>query len=202
MTSNTYRATFLHNIECDYWGRDKLKLQSESYINFPMMHEKYFRLIREIKSKAKKLGIKHFWHFYEPYVELTWYSDEEQARKLYIEIELIMTRENILDLRKEQGMGADWFCCNDKEREFGAKRHAICSDFVDLVDEYKDSIKSGKGINEQVKRTIHTICNPLGINYIDEARICFSRGLICVLFRFFSFNKAVWIYKNIFRQRY
>lgn len=198
----TYRATFLHSIECDYWGNNPRSLQAESYLNFPMVHAKYYRLVKEIKDKAKGFGIIDFWYFYEPHVELTWFSDEEQANKLYAEIELIMTREKITDLKKEQGMGADWFCCNDGEREFGGKRHAFSSDFVDLIEKYRNNIEAGKGVHEQVKRTIHTICNPLGINYWDEAKICFSRGLICVLFRIFSFNKAVWIYKKIFRQKY
>ena len=199
---NTYRITFLHSMECDYWGTNKRKLQAESYLNFNDVHKKYYSLVKEIKESARNLGIKNFWHFYEPHIEITWLSDEEQARELYIIIEGVLTRENIIDAVKEQGMGADWFCCNDREREFGAKRHALSSDFVDLIQEYEKDIQSGKGVHAQVGRTIHTICNPLGINYIDEAKICFSRGLICVLFRYFSFNKAVWIYRNIFIQKY
>lgn len=199
---DTYRITFLRSIECDYWGTNKRKLQSESYLNFNDVHKKYYHLVKEIKDLAKSFGIKDFWHFYEPYIEITWISDEEQARKLYIAIETILTRENIKDAVKEQGMGADWFCCNAREREFGAKRHTLSSDFVDLVQEYEKDIKIGKGVHAQVGRLIHTVCNPLGINYSDEAKICFRRGLICVLFRYFSFNKAVWIYKNIFRQKY
>ena len=100
------------------------------------------------------------------------------------------------------GSFVDWFCVGENEKEFGGKRHDLSRQFVELYNEYKDSVDNGKGLKEQVKRTIHTICNPLGLNYMDEAYICFSRGLICVLFRFFSFNKAVWIYKNIFRQKY
>ncbi len=198
---NTFRATFLHSIEYDYWGTNKKNLQAESYLNFNDLHKKYYPLIKEIKQKAHSLGIIYFWHFYEPHIELTWYGEDSNSKQLYEFIEKLLIKHNINDLKKEE-IGADWFCKSERECEFGGKRHSICSDFVELVNEYESDIESGKGIKEQVKRTIHTICNPLGINYIDEAKICFSRGLICVLFRYFSFNKAVWIYKNIFRQKY
>lgn len=199
----SYRATFLHSVECDYWGTNKRKLQAESYLNFHQLHVKYYHIIKKIKKYAHTtVGIEDFWHFYEPHIEITWMSDETQAKKLYKFIEKVLKEEGITDLKKEQGMGEDWFCLSALEREFGGKRHALSSDFVDLVDNYGSSIETGKGIHAQVGRTIHTICNPLGINYWDEAKICFSRGLICVLFRFFEFSKAVWIFKNIFRQKY
>ena len=198
----TYRATFLHNIECDYWGDNKKKLQAESYNNFHDIHRKYYHIIKKIKARAIEVDVKDFWHFYEPYVEITWLSNEVQAQQIYEFIEKLLAEEKINDLKKEEGMGADWFCHSTEEREFGAKRHAISSDFVELVDNYESSIEAGKGDKAQVGRTIHTICNPLGLNYMDEAKICFSRGLICILFKYFSFNRAVWIYKNIFRQKY
>lgn len=199
-----YRATFLHEVECDYWGNNKKGLQAESYLNFKMLHEKYYPIIKKIRERAKEIGIKYIWHFYEPYIEITWYSTPAQAQGLYRVIKTILAKEGIkAEIQKPTGDGmADWFCMNDQEREFGGKRHALSAEFVALVDEYKDDIEKGKGVNEQIKRTIHTICNPLGINYIDEAKICFSRGLICVLFRFFEFKRAVWIYKNLFRQKY
>jgi len=201
---NVYRATFLHEIECDYWGSNKKGLQPESYLNFKTLHEKYYPMIRRIRERAKDIGVKYIWHFYEPYIEITWYSTPEQAEEVYKAIEKTLAESSIkTKIEKPTGDGmADWFCMNDQEREFGGKRHALSAEFVSLVYEYRGAIESGKGINEQVKRTIHTICNPLGINYIDEAKICFSRGLVCVLFRFFSFKNAVWIYKNIFRQKY
>jgi hypothetical protein len=199
-----FRATFLHEIDCDYWGNNKKKLQAESYLNFHTLHKKYYPLIKEIREKAKKAGVKYIWHFYEPYIEITWYGTDAQAAIVYKIIEWALIRRNIkTKIEKPTGDGmADWFCNNVEEREFGGKRHALSAEFVALINEYEDAIVLGKGVNEQVKRTIHTICNPLGINYIDEAKICFSRGLVCVLFRFFNFKNAVWIYKNIFRQKY
>jgi hypothetical protein len=201
---NCYRANFIKELDVDYWGTNSRKLQAESYLNFNTLHIKYYPLIKSIKNQAKMLGIKYIWHFYEPYIEITWYSTQEQADELYKIIASELLSNNInSEIEKINGLDyADWFCHSPEEREFGGKRHALSGEFVDLIDEYKDSISSGKGINEQVKRTIHTICNPLGINYTDEAKICFSRGLICILFKYFSFNRAVWIYRNIFRQKY
>lgn len=85
---------------------------------------------------------------------------------------------------------------------FGGRRHAICTNWIQNYMQHKDGVDGGKGLEEQVKRTIHTLCNPLGLNYLKEAKICFSRGLICLLFRFFKFSTAVWIYTKVFRQRY
>ncbi len=202
---NAYRITFLHSIECDYWGKNKKKLQAESYLNFNTLHTKYFSLIKELETEARKLKIKDFWYFYEPFIEMTWLADEKTSNKFIEKAKKILEQNNINDLRihlPEQGWHPDWFCCNDRELEFGAKRHTLSFDFVNLIEQYREDIEKGKGVKEQVKRTIHTICNPLGLNYMDEAYICFSRGLICLLFRFFSFKKAVWIYTKIFRQKY
>lgn len=204
---NSYRVTFLHDIECDYWGKNKRKLQAESYCNFSELHERYYTIVRHIKDYAKNLGIEYIWHFYEPHIEITWLSTRKKSRNFIKSIKDILEFYNIKDLHiklpknKEDTFG-DWFCKNEQEKEFGSKVHGKCGEIVDLFWEYKDSIEQGKTKREQVKRTIHRLCNPLGLNYLDEAYICFSRGLICVLFRFFSFNKAVWIYRNIFRQKY
>ena len=194
---DTYRATFLHDIPCDYWGDG-----GNGNMSFKEVHLNYYNLIKKIRNKSKKLGIKYFWHFYEPHVELTWYGTAKQSNILYEYIRRLCKRYEVYDVRRERNIGADWFCENDGERLFGGKRHSICSDFVALTDKYRDDIHKGKGVNEQVKRTIHTICNPLGINYKQEADICFSRGLFCFLRRFFNQNISVWIYTKIFRQKY
>jgi hypothetical protein len=199
---NNYRINLRYKFSVDYWNKKDVK-----FSDLPR-HCNIF--IRNIRYKANDLGIKYLWFFYEPYLEITWLSDEAQAKELF-EFAESLSSSRILDfidwdsLEKRtpsDGVFGDWFCNNEREREFGAKRHSLCADFADLVEQYKYDIESGKGIGEQVKRTIHTICNPLGLNYKDEARICFSRGLICLLFCYFSFNKAVWIYTKIFRQKY
>lgn len=207
MSLQNYRVTFYHSVECDYWGKKK-GLQAESLPNFRKLSEIYYPTVRLIKLAARARGIYDIWHFYEPYVEITWYSqDRETSELLFSDIEKILAglgvqADDIKRFYPKDGKFADWFCVNDREREFGGKVHALCSDFAELAYQYKQDIEAGKGLREQVKRTIHRICNPVGLNYRDEAYICFSRGLICLLFCWFSRPKAVWIYRNIFRQKY
>lgn len=196
-----YRATFLKNVNIDYWKNESL--QPESHYGFGDIHKYYYFIVQQIRNYAKSIEIKEIWCFYEPYVEITWISDNKKAERLYSGIEQILDRNNINDLEKSSNPDfADWYCESDLEREFGAKRHHLCSEFVELFKKYEESIEEGKGKRKQVERTIHTLCNPLGINYKEEAKICFSRGLICLLFTWFSFQKAVWIYTKIFRQEY
>jgi hypothetical protein len=203
---NNYRVTFLHSVNCDYWGTNKKGLQAESYVNFSQLHEKYYRkFVIPIREAAKNLGIHSIWCFYEPFIEITWIATEEQSNALFRDIDNLLMENNITDCHKytpKDGNFAEWFCNNELERSFGAERYGICAQLVKLFYVYECPIKDGKGKREQVKRTIHGLCNPLGLNYKDEAYICFSRGLICLLFVFFDFKKAVWIYKNIFRQKY
>lgn len=203
----SYRVTFLHDVECDYWGKNRRKLQAESYCNFSELHDNYYIIIEAIKNYAYNLDIQYIWHFYEPYVEITWLGNRKQARLLIKEIKSLLEAHQIQDLHikypqnKDDNFG-DWFCKNEKEKEFGSKVHGKCAEIVDLFWKYQYSIRDGKTKKEQVKRTIHRLCNPLGLNYKDEAYICFSRGLICLLFRFFKHSTAVWIYTKIFRQKY
>jgi len=196
-----YRITFGHDKAYKMaYGR-----QAEACANFAKVHQEYYPIVQKLKRMLKACdGVKYCWHFYEPYVELTWYQEEENSAPMtllvtYLELNDIEDFKTKID---KTGNLADWFCCNNQEREFGGKCHSLCSEMVDLMWEYREAIEAGKGTHEQMKRNIHRMCNPLGINYMDEAKICFSRGLICVLFRFFSFKRAVWIYKKIFRQKY
>jgi hypothetical protein len=190
-----FRVTFEteNSKKVDYWK------------NFSLMRKDY-TLIFDIIKRAKWLGIKDIWFFFEPYIEITWLSvSTETTNRLFEYIHTRCREEGINDVKEhypKDGQFADWFCKSEREMEFGAKRHAVCTDFVKICHEYSADIEKGKGLEEQVKRTIHTICNPLGLNYMDEAKICFSRGLICFLFRFIGFHKAVWIYTKIFRQKY
>lgn len=201
---NNYRVTFSKNNNVNYWNNSKLQAESFSYFN--ELPNVYYPIIKEIIDYAQRNNIKHIWFFYEPHVEITWISDLKHTSRLLIkQIRRICKKHGINNVKvtyPQDGVFADWFCNSDEEREFGAKRHALCAEFVKLYNEYKEPVDNGKGLREQVKRTIHTLCNPLGLNYMDEAYICFSRGLICLLFRFFSFQKAVWIYTKIFRQKY
>lgn len=201
-----YRITFCHDVECNYWGKNKKQLQAESYLNFSELHDHFYPIIDGIKLRAKNYGIPYIWYFYEPFVEITWFGIDKKTNEFFLEsVKRLLNSYAIFDIHEhesENGEIIDWFCENENEREFGGKIHSKCSEIAELFYQYNKDIKNGKGKKEQVKRTIHRICNPIGLNYLDEAYICFSRGLICLLFKFFSFKKAIWIYKNIFRQKY
>ena len=206
----SYRVTFLKDLSVNYWGK-----KGDPRPTFRDVHLKFYPLITSFKKQAKKLKIKYFWHFYEPFIEITWMSDEKQSQALLRYIKTATQRLGIKDLKFERGklpkgqkckpgdgFGPDWFHKegNDREEEFGAKRHAICSDMVDLFHEYHDAIESGYGTNEQMSRCIHTLCNPMGLNYNEEMKICFARGLLCWLLKHFP-KHAVWLYVKVFRQR-
>ena len=100
---SVYRATFLHEIPCDYWGDG-----GDGMISFKDVHVNYYHLVRKIKNKSERLGIKYFWHFYEPHVELTWYGTATQSKKLYEYIRGLCKRHKIHDVRREMNAGPDW----------------------------------------------------------------------------------------------
>ena len=204
---NNYRVNFSSpSLDVHYWN-DLKGLQAESKCNFSNLPSYYYPAINDILHKAKKLGIEQIWFFYEPDVELNWVCDSQSKSLKLIEFIKFICGHYKLTLQEKiltpkDGNFVDWFCVGDVEREFGGKRHDLCRRFVELYNEYKSPVDDGKGLKAQVGRTIHTLCNPLGLNYMDEAHICFSRGLACLLFRFLPFEVARWVYKNIFRQKY
>lgn len=197
---NNYRITFAHHLQIK---KGKL-LQAEAYDYFKDSL-KYYPVVEKILEKAKEIGIKDIWFFYEPYIEITWLSDKDQSNELFHAAVQVCLDNNIDDwkmLTPENGDFGEWFCESEEEREFGAKRYSLCRQFVQLYNKYKEPVDKGKGLRKQVERTIHGLCNPLGLTYWEEAKLCFSRGLICLLFIFLPFEKAVYVYKNVFRQKY
>lgn len=198
---NNYRVEYGTNVEVDYWNK---KLQPESGTNFRNIPAVFYPELSQIYAEAEKLGIKHAWHFYEPYVEFTWLSDDAEASEKLIEFIKVVTAKykDLLIRRPADGVFADWYCTSEREREFGAKRHALCAEWVKLYNEYKDAVDNGKGLSLQVARTIHTLANPLGINYKDEARICLARFFACTMFRYLPFKLARFIYTRLLRFKY
>lgn len=197
---NNYRVEYAKSIDVDYWNRRK-NLQAESCQNFRDLPKKFWPELSKIYAKAEQLGIKYIWHFYEPYVEMTWLSDDEKASEdLIVFIWETVGHYGDLNVRRpKDGVFADWYCTSEREREFGAKRHALCAEWVKLYNEYKDDVDKGKGLEYQVARTIHTLANPLGLNYQDEGRFCFRRGVAAFLYRYFSYNTSQFICKKILR---
>lgn len=187
---NNYRVTFLHDVQVDYWK------------NFKAMNL-YYPIVDKILNKAKALKVKQIWFFYEPFIEITWLGTRTQAKNLFKFVEKICKENNIYDLKKltpqKNGQFADWFRTSDDEEMFGCKRHDVCRQWVQAYNEHKDSVDNGKGLEEQIARTIHTLCNPLGLNYLDEARICFRRAAQCYLYTKLPFGLARFIYSKILR---
>ncbi len=163
-------------------------------------------MVADIIEYAKtELGIEYIWCWYEPYAEITWLTENEEASHTLLDYAKKSTRY-MHDLKyytqESAGNFAEWYAKSEQEWEFGAKRYSLCAEFVDLYHQHKQAVDTGKGLNKQVERTIHALCNPLGLGYWEEAKICFSRGLIAALFCVFSFERAIWIYRNIFRCKY
>lgn len=206
MSLPNYRITFYHDRQCDYWGKNRRKLQAESYPTFRQWADEHYPIIKGCLGRARLHGVPDVWWFHEPFIEITWLCDDPaRAEHLFAHLEAYLAAEGVTDARRHypsNGQFADWFCRNEEERLFGAKRHALSARWVELYREHQGPVDAGMGVRAQVGRTIHTICNPLGLNYTEEAKVCFARGALCVLFRFLPFNKAVWIYKHILRQTY
>ncbi len=197
--NNYYRINLFKQI-----SQIKLK-QPENHRDFKSISENNYYYFKLLKNFAYDLGVKYIWFFNEPHLEITWYSTPEQARTICDFVDAWYdnsTRKDNYEILPPNVSWADWYCDSEKEREFGGKVHSLCADFATLYYEYKKPVDKGKGLEKQIGRTIHRLCNPLGLSYKEETRICFSRGLICLLFQYFSFKKAVWIYRNIFRQKY
>lgn len=155
----------------------------------------------------QQFNIPLIWWFFEPYIEITWMSsDRTISDSLVLEIKNLWSKilpGAIFEYKTpEDGDFADWYCDSEEERFFGAVRHSLsCTWVVNYIQNHK-SVNAGKGLKKQVGRTIHTICNPLGLTYWEEAKICFDRGIICILFCFFKFKTAIWIYEKILRRKY
>lgn len=207
---NNYRVTYGEFLNVNYWNKTQrlTPLQAEASVNFRQLPEVQWPKISQFYQKAEELGIKYAWHFYEPYVELTWLTDDKEAAEKLITFLEELNKEGKVKVYRpvnekgEPSVFADWYCTSEREREFGAKRHDICAQWVQLYNEYKKDVDEGKGLEAQVGRTIHTLCNPLGLNYADEAKICFRRAIACKLFQYLPFSTARFIYKKILRFPY
>jgi len=196
-----YRATFNRELKCNYWEK-----RGVEGISFKEVHTQTWPMLKEIYAAADEIGITDIWHFYEPFVELTWLAEPEQNKRLKRYLKRICKEKSIKDLKLEsgypkKGFKPDWFCNNDGEMFFGAVRHVLSSRMVKLIEYHRKDIERGLGIEEQISRNIHTICNPMGISYKGEAAICFSRGLMCILYWYLPQKIARFLYVKIFRQK-
>lgn len=194
--NKNYRVTFNYMLEkYDYWT------ESEKYhVAYP--------LIKKILKEVRDYGCKNVYWFFTPDVEITWQSNDKDQEILFQKIRDVMTKHTVFNYKEmtpKDGKFGDWFANSELESRWGEKRYARCTELAEEFYDYEDTMfmKKSKGKIEQVKRSIHGICNPLGLNYRQEAYICFSRGLFCLLRTMrFSQERAQWIYTKIFRQKY
>lgn len=196
-----YRVKFNKKLKCNYW-----ETFSGEGITFKEVHAENWPILKEIYDKVKEMGINYIWHFYEPYVEMTWITDHVTNKTVKKIIRTVCKKHKIDDCEFENGYPGngfkpDWFCNNNGEMIFGASRHALSAQMVYLIESFRPSIESGMGIEEQISRNIHTICNPMGLNYRDEGKICFSRGLMCWLYWYLPPGIARFLYVKVFRQK-
>jgi hypothetical protein len=192
-TCNNYRIEYGYHLNSmDYW-----KSFSTCRAQYPV--------IKELMATIRAYGIEHVWWFYEPYVEITWQPNDKDQQLLFDQLKTILAAHGITDAKcvtPKEALVGDWFANSQLECRWGERRYARCTELVEQFYDELSTVEDGKGIRKQVERCIHAICNPLGLTYRDEAKACFSRGLICLLFCFFPHSKAVWVYRNIFRQIY
>lgn len=198
---NCYRATFNRELKCNYWEKKGVE-----GITFKEVHAKMWPMLREIYAQIRALGVTYVWHFYEPFVEMTWITNPENNKKIKKIIKDACKKNKINDCKFENGHPAkgfkpDWFCNNEGEMKFGAARHALSAQMVEAIETSRPWIEAGLGIEEQISRNIHTICNPMGLNYRDEGKICFSRGLMCYLYWYLPAKVARFLYVKVFRQK-
>lgn len=196
----SYRVTFRHDVDCNYFEG-----YAEKGIKFSEVHTTNWPVLEEIYEMARIMRIDKVWHFYEPYVELNWMAYSDQNKNFVRQLKRIFKEHKIKDAKFDGGdplkFRLDWYCKNDKEMLFGCDRHAVSSQMVRLIEKNREAIEAGMGINYQVSRCIHTIANPLGLNYKEEYKICFTRGLMCFLYWYFPPKVARFLYVKVFRQR-
>lgn len=101
----------------------------------------------------------------------------------------------------------DWYCNNKNEMCFGALRYHHCSEITKMMlnENFKINSPESLGVEAQISRTIHPLCNNMGLLWIDEMKICLRRGFLIMLFLICGFNRrnrVKWIWEKIFRQKY
>lgn len=199
MSLNNYRVTF-GGIDIDYKS------------NFAKCRE-YIKHVAHIGQFLKLYGVEDdmHWFFFEPYVEITWVSNQHKGKmetlirdiENYLEFNRL---KNIKCLYPEDGEFADWYFGpgNLKEREFSFRRYGYCARQSELFYTYMKDIEneSGKSLEQHYVRSCHVLANQLALSYKEEGRLLFWRSILCKLFWWFGHKRAVWLYTKIFRQKY
>ncbi len=198
---NNYRALFSVISSDNVSYENKANPNSPTpYKNFLDLPTIYKPILTKIFSKANQLGITKIWYFLEPDLELTWLTDNPKAsEKLRVYCRRLCRTNKGINFRyltyKDDPRLMDWFCKNEIERQFGANRHDICRKFIQNYWENQESVDKGWGINNQIARTIHTLCNPLGINFRDEGKLCVRHGFRCLMLGYLPYSFCKFIFR-------
>lgn len=165
---------------------------------------KYWPILKEILDIADYCRIEHIWWFFEPYVEITWLANNNL---LFNKVKMLLEAKNIKDVEawgpaRENGRFHDWYCKTEEEKDVGAKMYGASAKLARLFYENEQTLKRGKGWDNQYVRRCHTLANQLGFNYKQEGSMLFWRGILCWLFYYLGHKKAVWVYTKILRRKY
>lgn len=165
------------------------------------------------KLQGEDIGFYWWWH-YEPYIEFTYcldglvdtnpehqniYKFIQTSVAIYFNILFPSTKGNWEYL---EDIKPGWYHENYEEYEFEVETLELSAKIAQSFFDFEEGISKGKGVDLQYQRKCHILACQLGMTYWQEAKNLLSRALICILFCLFKHERAVWIHKNIFRQRY
>jgi hypothetical protein len=158
-------------------------------------------LIESIIRALEANGVTERWWFFEPYVEITWFAEEDVTRC----VEDILSESDIGEYKfstPKDGQFADWYGLSPEEREFGARRYARIAEVTRLFEEQKGVIEDGLGQERHFMRSCHVMANQLAMNYQEEGIALLKRGIIALLFWNLGHEKAVEVYEKMFNEKY
>ena len=168
----------------------------------------YFPVLERLYSLMYCWGVEYSWHFFEPFVEFTWVTDDasDNREDMLANVLTLLKEENItptLVHRPEDGVIVDWYCKSPEEQEFGYKTYALSAKMAMLFWKYEQSIKDGCGEKNQYMRRPHVLANQIGMNYDEEAIALKQRSILAGLFwELGDHAEAVECYEDQFGEKY
>ena len=174
--------------------------------NFSQCRE-YFPLLEKLYDALAQHGVQYAWHFFEPYVELTWVDDT-------LGFGPPTSLDSVLDILKKAGITptlvhrpadgviVDWYCKSPEEQKFGLESYALSAKMAMLFWKYKDSIAKGCGEENQYMRRTHVLANQIAMNYAEESKLLAMRAHLAILFWKNGHEAAVAEYEKTFGVKY
>ena len=160
----------------------------------------YFPVLKKLYEVLRDYRIEDAWHFFEPFVELTWVVPQSmideviplksrepitRAEDALEAVLYILKQEGIeptLIHRPEDGVIVDWYNKNPEEQIFGYQTYAISAKMAMLFWEYREAIENGCGEKNQFMRRPHVLANQIGMNYEEESVALFQRSTLARMF--------------------